>query len=378
MTAPLPDSLPSTSLADLALLVEPALARCGEGYLGADARTRLQHALAVASAALADLLAVPLHGEAASAAAAFSEPAFGVVLELPPDGRPAAQRQLTIAFDAGAARALCDRVQEQLCGLRGVGPLTPAEVGMLEYLTLVALDRVRESLGPAVLIGVWTAAEAPPPDSYGAALQLSLRVGARAGRVVIFGPALPFTGQPGRPPLWSPMVPVARWPALTAAFRLAEFTLPEASVAAMAAGDVLMPGVRHLVGAVGMLVTAMGWRLAAATVAADTPQVTTIQVASPQPVPAVRTPPPEGHRALAVDLGHVTLAVSALRGWQSGQSVDLAKPNAAALRVVIEDGPVWAAEPVIVEGELGLRLIRPLTDVRSHRDLPASRPGTLQ
>jgi hypothetical protein len=72
-------------------------------------------------------------------------PAFGVLAR---SGSIDGASAVMLAIDEATGRAIADAVTSDLFALRGFGPLTDAELGVLEFVTLSALDAVVRSADP--------------------------------------------------------------------------------------------------------------------------------------------------------------------------------------------------------------------------------------
>lgn len=285
--------------------------------------------------------------------------AFAVRLRL---GRHEPPALLTL--DARAARLLADAVMGQAAGLRGSGPLTPVEVGLVEYALLECAQHVskRPEHGSARFsILAFAGPDLAPAwvqDASGVAASFEIAAPAGAGRGALWLPG-PFSVTPSLPPA----EPVDPSRGVTAGVALPWITLPREQWESLAPGDLLLPGLTGLVQAgEASIVTRTGWSLAPARVTLDSATVIEADAGRLEPSPDV---PPEGDDdavGVRATLGARTFWLDELRTWSPGRRLSFTKPARHAVTLWVEGRPAGAGELVAYEGEVAIRLTEPGKD----------------
>ncbi len=328
------------------LLRSPVAMDASGRALSALAHERARELSASVAAHLRELCASPIELRLAPrvAALALFDDGGAVELEL------AGERSLWIALDARATRALVDALALRHLGLRGVGELTGAERGLLEFAALSCLDRcaggarVRRFLFGRELGRIAL-------DASLSAVEFDLRCGAGGGSARAL-----VKLESDDPPLV--LESQRALDELDLRVALPSVTLSRAERDALVSGDVLLLGTERLAGFATRveLVTSGGWRVCAAELVGDCALTVSVRVGALDARVLHRRGGERGGVTISPFIASRRLARESFERWRAGDELTLDKRAVAALDLVCSDGMRWTGEFVRVGGELGLRV----------------------
>ena len=348
------------------LVLEPAA-----GAIGATEALLLRRTVAALLESLGEVLQVPV-SRTIGHAEPPKGPAFAAALVHPWLRGPA-----LVAVDMPLARALVDTVELMSAGLAGAGPVTEAELGLLDYLTLRVLDAGVRKAGPAGGEDAWQLRRLlldETCDGHAAAAWLGRHPLLRATAVPVAVGGRPGTMSLFMPPLQQEGVPLAD---LLAEGRAASSLNKEVGVrvllppvemsteaaARMQPGDVVVPGWGDLDAALadGRLLSETGWVLCDAAVTSHSPTLVRVRLGDWSP--AVWTDPAE-ERARRGEAGRVhwhplvggrMLRRDQLVRMRGGDELEMTL-EASPVALVGRGRERWGGEWVRLDGEVGIRL----------------------
>ncbi len=349
-------------------LASPAHIRAGDGWVTSAHRLWLEWCILAIEDALRDAFGTratisPLR--AAPAAGPGSSPVFGATLELhaPLAAQPS---RLSIFVRPDGSRAIADAVMLQAAGLRGFGGPSAAELGVLEFVTLLLTDAINRRLadesGPAapnLRIIQFTAGPettAAVKAAPGPVVNLLISIADRQGDAFVAFEGW-ATGSTELPTTMRPGVEVAQEIEAGVALPAVPVALSELNAAAV--GDCVLLGASNLddrlTGA--SLVTTTGWQLCPVVFMHDSP--TTVGVRchhlAPRPCPDWMS---DDHSPMLIPvLGQTRIPLLTLRSWSLDRIQDFPKSSWSVQ--LWRNGRPWATgELARAGGELAARIIR--------------------
>lgn len=347
----------------LRALLRPLATGAQSGAMDAGERLLLERTLPCLEAGLSQLTGAPISirtrvAREEPSTLPLREEAFALRLALSGDGRADGAAYLT--FDQGAARAIVDALEARLAGVRGVGDLTDAELGLLEFVGLELLERLArevEALRGRVRIEAFLSGQEVLRELAASGLVASaafgLHVGARGGTLVLWSAAR--TGAPSacpRPPH------EAREGCVWVALALPPVELDHERAASLRAGDVVLLGTAdlHSFGTSYRLVSATGWELARASLIEDSPTQASARAGELRPTVARHEPSRPGLAALVATLGWLELDLDQLEAWRAGDALAFTKRRAGAVGLH-GPGSSVSGELVRIGEEVGVRVL---------------------
>lgn len=349
-----------------ALLAEPAHVRWRGGALDPLARRGLADYLAAAGHALGAVLgttaAIALGERAGPAAAAAAEVAFGCALAAP-SGRTA-----ILTLDARAARAILDLMERREAGLMGIDDPTRAELAVLEYALLETAERLTAAAGaPPLAVREFPARAALRERLAAAGLEpvaVELALGARVAIALLWldpaaaAAAARVLAERGRA---TPGAATGADPRLVLdlALHLPPVALSAADRAAARAGDALLLGAHALetLGRRAALVTAHGWRLAAAELVQHRADGVLVRCGAVDPEPHVSERPRARGLWLEPVLGELAVRLEHVLRWEDGELLDLALRPSAPVELRAAGAVLGRGEFCLGAGQLCVRLL---------------------
>lgn len=282
---------------------------------------------------------------------------------------------ILITLDQPAARAFSDALATDLVNLRGTGRITNAEFGLLEFLSLMTLDKAVQFTStshPLARISSFLD-ETQIKDFLEIndyqSISLTLNIAASQGGLqlhlnsAVAQHLLQHLNQYGN----LPSSPPAPTNPIQLHLALPPLSIDSSEIQSMQPGDVLMLGVSELAAAISdcRLVTSTGWSLAPVEILHDSPTVLTIccQALNPSAHPSL-LPTPNGQASDSFS-GRMTLqpllasrhvTPAQLQQWQPGEIIDLTKDEYHPLILNHHDQPLARGELVRVDKELAMRL----------------------
>jgi len=349
-------------------LARPAVIAGETGAIDATAVAAIDHAVTAACDALAAILARPvrvrLSNEAANADAAPQ--GFGVALASP--GLDA-----LVMLDTRAARLLANAIAIDHGGGPGsaapgpVGELSDVEKGLVEFLTLDALDRALKAShartnGPVIqsfcdgaAAGLWLQKhQSAAPRT----IALELAITGSAGTIHLHMAGLDEVRAAALVGCLSMLdMSVAGLGTVNIMLALPAVALQPEEFAAMQPGDVILLGGPSLTAMPlpGELVTDTHWSLGRAVVAHDTPTYLTVSVSPVQPVARAAALVSEPVVQAMVGLGNET--IEKLRGMREGDVLNLAKEPVTPVGLYHGPRKIGAGELIVLGSELGVRIV---------------------
>lgn len=331
-------------------IISPALVRAGGAWVSGAARMWFRLVQGVLEESLSGVLGTPcVLGASGEAARGESECVFGIELVC-------GDRHVWISLDLKASRAVADTLTSGLGGLRGSGPLTDGEVGVLEFVVLDAVDRLcrRLSMAPGS-VEVKSLGTGAVSSSVEGEAVLHLAVGAKKGRVRvrIEGPAgieVP-TIVPDRTHVTRPGSVVAR-------ILAGELGLSATEQDHVEPGDTVLLDASDE-GALlrsPRLVTSTGWCLGECGVGARSSTLWTVELRSFDPSPM--SPGASGEAGpVFLMFGEAVLSVGDIERLGAGARIELSvSPSSPA--VLVRDHRVIGAGELLRCGEqLALRVL---------------------
>lgn len=336
-----------------AALAGPAYIPVGDGFLATAPRLWLEWAADRVTKALARLAGRPVSLRLTDGPDAASGSAvYGIELSI-------AKRTVLVALDEAAARTIVDAVEASAAGLRGSGPLTEAEHGILDFVSLACVDElICAAPSAAAHTSIsrllterdegWRPGDATRP------IGVRLCVGSRAGLCLV---------SPGDADLRA-LPPPPRSGTATAGRLELGFALPPVAVT-RTEFESLAPGDTVLIGASatardrwrGWLASPGGWLICPAQVTLDTPTMMSVRCGPLDVAVGPEAADGAGDVQLTALIGSVVLPARAVTALRDGDALDLPKSTGAPARLLCAARCVVHGELVAVEGEAGVRIL---------------------
>lgn len=281
-------------------------------------------------------------------------------------GGGAKDAEFIIILDMAAARALASAVTANIAGIRGVGDLTEAERGVIEYIFLECFDllqkedkRLSRNVNIRKFLGEKEIADELRRKRF-SGMTYALSIGRESGYCYIWTPSA--ISKPGisANALSRPASHAARL-----AVALPTVTLSEEDAKLLRPGDVVLLGCSSLgqLRAPAALVASSGWRLADASIQdKNNPGLNNISIRTDAWSPVVFDLPeaPAGFVTVLPFLGVLSASAEQLRSWWAGGSFELPMETPGAVTLQIGTGIVRHGEIVFEEstGLLGARILK--------------------
>jgi flagellar motor switch/type III secretory pathway protein FliN len=296
---------------------------------------------------------------AGSAAHDMRDTAFGVDLSL-------AGTDVLLAIDQALARMLVDDLTADVVQLRGSGPLTDAELGVLDFAVLAALDGLmRNDDVPATLSGTLSPKQTQAwieqrREARPAAMTFTVEIAGRQGRATLWltdqtlAAMLRMSGDAAGE--WES--PARADEAVTLRLALPPLSLSPRQWQRASPGDVILLNAVALENLAGCrLVSDTGWSVAPVRVERDSATLVSVRCGTPRPrIEPALSAKDAGDVVLQPTLGEVSLTLEELSRWRVGQFLDLPKDVRMPLSLSIGTTRVGGGEAVRIDGEIGLRL----------------------
>ncbi|MFT4538960.1 MAG: hypothetical protein ACI841_000714 [Planctomycetota bacterium] len=351
----------------LRALLRPVGTRVDRGAMDVAERLLLECILPQVESRLAELTSVaasvtPRLELEDSSFTPMRDEVFAVRIALTAAQGPPSTTYLTI--DQTTARAIVDSIEARLAGVRGVGELTDAELGLLEFVSLELIEciaREAPSLAGRMTVDAFLAGKEIMRDLADSGLE------ARAAFCVGVGP------HAGTAMLWSQVrsgAPSIRLRApgaatgestsasLWVALALPPIELDTDRAASLRAGDVVLLGTGDLMsfGTGYRLLGTSGWELGRASLVEDSPTQATASAGELQPCVARFEVSRPGKAVLVATLGWLELTAEQLKAWRAGDTLAFAKSGSGTVGL---HGPTSSVsgELVRVGEEVGVRVL---------------------
>lgn len=347
-----------------AALTRPGVVVAEQGVMPVAHAASLDWAVATIAAAWRAALNRPLSliGTTDVAAANQSDHSFGVVAAFKESGI-----EVLVSFDATSVRSMVNSLTSDLAGListNAPGPIaqsTGTERGIVEYLSLLAFDRVLKQTqltgpGPTIdsfldgaQIGRWL------EKHETRSVPLQLNTAGESGFVRFFVSG--WTDQQ-----WSPVFAIAPQLGHTAAevelldvqLALPAMSMQPEELASIEVGDVVLLGVSEMLSLSHQceLVTATHWKIATASITEDTPTYINVDVRPCTPTLCASASDVTLIRPL---VGATQLPLKDLAGCASLQ---LSKATSTPVTLLAGPTPIAKGELVILGRELAIRVVQ--------------------
>ncbi len=269
--------------------------------------------------------------------------------------------QLAITLDLPAARSLVDTLTKGLGGIRGYGPLSDGEQGILEFITLETLDRLIRRIDArpgAITVSALTRVPTHKHATSEHAVTLELAVGAAAGCVRISGSAVTAGHSEPSVPLREP----AHTEVIELGLALAPILTDESELDAIEPGDCLLLSAQ-LSAQEGPspwreahVVTNTAWAVGRAEDTCLRSAVASARLADFDPRPH---PPcsPSSSTSIVPVLGKARASTGALARLAPGAMMDFELDPGAPVRFWVGGQPAGAGELVTVDGQAAVRVL---------------------
>lgn len=296
--------------------------------------------------------------------AAIDEGSLGLALGIFVNGERA-----NIGVDLSAARAIVDAYGGGFTGLRGDGPLTENESGLLEFVVLQVIDEcavANEGHGTTVGIDAlhsradWSRID----KSSLSRIDFEIVVRGRRGRIEFWFASEAIDQEQVASFVFDSAVSTDSARLVELRYALPPIELCEEEVSQCVAGDLLRLGMRDLDRAAepGAVTTATGWRLADARIVDVSATVMRARIG----LPTLSREDARGYRnGRLLVRPHVGVARADrldLGDWKEGTVVDFSIPHGMVAKLRFLDLEIGVAEIVRHDGELAMRLLSFHTD----------------
>lgn len=350
MSQPMTDSFRALRAA---ALTEPAFVRGPNGWLDTSSRRWLHWACAHAREIIGGVVGTPIGLAPAATTLPSPNPSdVPYLIRVSVGGAP-----LTIGLDLAAARSLVDTLTTALGGLRGTGPLSDGEQGILEFVLLESLERMIKRLDAppgAVIVESLLPKDWAGPSQASHTLNLELLVGSSRGRV--FVSEVPESiGQPDqstaiRQPMENGVIALG--------LALPPIPLSETELARVTPGDLLLLSTVEPGGPwrVAHVVTPSGWCVARVDEIALGPDAATARLLEFEPCPHPPLRPDAPPSVLPV-VGRSSASTSALARLAPSAMMDFEIDAEAPVRLWVEGAPIGTGELVKADGHAAVRVL---------------------
>lgn len=271
-----------------------------------------------------------------------------------------------LGLSLSAARALIDPLAADAAGLRGSGPPTEVELGILEFVALSALDRLAAAQTVDVRLGQIVGVEAG--DAHAArepaSLDYELTCGSARGMLIVMLPESAMREQePG-----AMIVELTDWDAsagdadVELRVALDPIPLTREELSSLAPSDLLLLGRTAIdsPSSACTVVTTSGWELATADILSDSATVIAVRCAawSPRASPALGAPRSAAGPSAVPLVGRRSVSAAQLAAMGEGQVIDFPKDREAPVELCAGGEIIALGELVEVDGEWAMRVTR--------------------
>ncbi|GMV26990.1 MAG: hypothetical protein AMXMBFR58_30210 [Phycisphaerae bacterium] len=296
-------------------------------------------------------------------------PVFAACLSITPAQGGIASR-CVIAIRQDAARAIVDAVLAEASGLMGRGSLTPAELGILEFVGLLLAEAVSQKIergfgavAPTFAIERFASGpEAAAETALQPSVSLAIEVSGRHGEVIVVydgwigdGSAMALAAAVGSSFVARDRDPVE----VPAGVALGPVAISAEELARAAPGDAVLLGCSELDARAphACVATRTGWSLCRAEIVHNLPTVLTACCHALTPEPLAGWMSSAAKPLVVPVLGDARLTAATLKSWTPGRIQDFARPSGEV--ELWMNGSLWATgELARVGDEIAVRLLR--------------------